>query len=100
MERKKSPLHLFLQDFAVFSFTQLLGDSLRELDLTSCVNVSDLTVCAIASHLRNLLILRLAGCREITDWGLLGMVEATKSSSDQEMVRAGVGGGKTLGIMG
>lgn len=82
----------------MFSFAQLLGGSLRQLDLTSCVNVSDLSVCTIASHLHNLLVLRLAGCREITDWGLLGMVEATNSNSDQELVRPSMGGelgGKT-----
>lgn len=75
------------QDFAVFSFTQLLGDSLRELDLTSCANLTDLSVCSIATHLQNLVILRLARCKEITDWGLLGMVDDTKNKADQEMVR-------------
>lgn len=71
----------------MFSFTQLLGDTLRELDLTSCVNLSDLSVCSIATHLQKLVVLRLARCKEITDWGLLGMVEATKNNTDQEMVR-------------
>lgn len=71
----------------MFSFTQLLGDSLRELDLTSCANLTDLSVCSIASHLQKLVVLRLARCKEITDWGLLGMVEATNHNTDQEMVR-------------
>lgn len=71
----------------MFSFTQLLGDSLRELDLTQCVNVTDLSVRSIATYLQRLVVLRLAGCKEITDWGLLGMVETTICEPDQEMVR-------------
>lgn len=78
---------LCVQDFAVFSFTQLLGDTLRELDLTSCVNVTDLSVRSIATYLHRLVILRLGWCKEVTDWGLLGMVETTKCDPDQEMVR-------------
>lgn len=79
--------HLSLQDAAVVSLAQLLGDTLRELDLTSCANLTDLAVCSIAAHLRKLVVLRLARCKEITDWGLLGMAEAAQSNSDQEMVR-------------
>lgn len=79
---------LSLQDFAVFSFTQLLGETLHELDLTSCANLTDLSVCSIAAHLRNLVVLRLARCKQITDWGLLGVVEATKNNAEQEMVRS------------
>ena len=71
----------------MLSFTQLLGDSLRELDLTSCANLTDLSVCSIATHLQKLVVLRLARCGEITDWGLLGMVEGKRNNSDQEMVR-------------
>lgn len=77
---------LSFQDFAVFSFTQLLGDTLRELDLTSCVNVTDLTVCSIVTYLQKLVILRLAWCKEVTDWGLLGMVETTKGDPHHETV--------------
>lgn len=77
---------LSAQDLAVFSFTQLLGDSLRELDLTSCVNVTDLSVCAIATYLQKLVVLRLGWCKEITDWGLLGMVQKAQSEPDDETV--------------
>lgn len=76
-----------LQDFAVFSLTQLLGDTLCELDLTSCVNVTDLSVCAIATYLHRLVVLRLGWCKEVTDWGLLGMVETTKCEPDEDTVR-------------
>lgn len=87
-EDKRGPFsHLSLQDAAVVSLAQLLGDTLRELDLTSCANLTDLAVCSIAAHLQKLVLLRLARCKEITDWGLLGMAEAAQSNSEQEMVR-------------
>lgn len=72
---------------AVFSLAQLLGNSLQELDLTSCVNVTDLSVCAIATYLQRLVVLRLGWCKEVTDWGLLGMVETTACEPDTERVR-------------
>ncbi|KAM7002287.1 LOW QUALITY PROTEIN: uncharacterized protein fbxl9 [Tautogolabrus adspersus] len=75
---------IYIRDLAVFSLTQLLGDSLRELDLTSCVNVTDLSVRAIATYLQRLVILRLGCCKEVTDWGLLGMEETAKCEHDQE----------------
>lgn len=78
---------LSLQDLAVFSLTQLLGDTLHELDLTSCVNVTDLSVRAIATYLQKLVVLRLGWCKEVTDWGLLGIVETTKCEPDEETVR-------------
>lgn len=87
LHEKLSCLLLPGQDFAVFSFTQLLGDSLRELDLTLCVNVTDLSVRSIATYLQRLVVLRLGWCKEITDWGLLGMVETTICEPDQDVVR-------------
>lgn len=71
----------------MFSLTKLLGNTLRELDLTSCVNVTDLSVCAITTYLQGLVVLRLGWCIEVTDWGLLGMVEPTKCDPDEEKVR-------------
>uniref|UniRef100_A0A3Q3BFV0 F-box and leucine rich repeat protein n=1 Tax=Kryptolebias marmoratus TaxID=37003 RepID=A0A3Q3BFV0_KRYMA len=84
----------------IFSLTQLLGDSLRELDLTSCVNVTDLSVCAIATYLQNLVILRLGWCKEITDWGLLGMVQKNQSEPDDETVSTSPRFTRTFGNMG
>jgi len=90
-EENKTSFCIFtLQDLAVFSLTQLLGDSLRELDLTSCVNVTDLSVCAIATYLQKLVVLRLGWCKEVTDWGLLGMVQKTQCEHDEETVRTTV----------
>ncbi|XP_035387977.1 F-box/LRR-repeat protein 2 [Electrophorus electricus] len=69
----------YLRDATVYSLAQLLGSGLRELDLTSCVCLTDLSVHAIASFLPGLQVLRLAYCKEITDWGLLGLLEPARS---------------------
>ncbi|XP_049928737.1 F-box/LRR-repeat protein 14 [Epinephelus moara] len=90
----------YIRDLAVFSVTQLLGDTLRELDLTSCVNVTDLSVRAIATYLQRLVVLRLGWCKEVTDWGLLGMVETTKCEPDEEMGDKGPKFTRTFGNMG
>uniref|UniRef100_A0A4W6DCI0 F-box and leucine rich repeat protein n=1 Tax=Lates calcarifer TaxID=8187 RepID=A0A4W6DCI0_LATCA len=99
--REKTSFSLLsLQDLAVFSLAQLLGDTLCELDLTSCVNVTDLSVCAIATYLQKLVVLRLGWCKEVTDWGLLGMVETTKCVPDEEMGDKGPRFTRTFGNMG
>ncbi|XP_037539091.1 F-box/LRR-repeat protein 2 [Nematolebias whitei] len=90
----------YVRDLAVFSLTQLLGDSLHELDLTSCVNVTDLSVCAISTYLQKLVVLRLGWCKEITDWGLLGMVQKTQSEPDDETEDRGPRFTRTFGNMG
>ncbi|KAK9517032.1 hypothetical protein VZT92_024928 [Zoarces viviparus] len=90
----------YVRDLAVFSLTQLLGVTLRELDLTSCVNVTDLSVRAIATYLQKLVVLRLGWCKEVTDWGLLGMVETTKCEPDQETGDKGPRFTRTFGNMG
>ncbi|XP_059402440.1 uncharacterized protein LOC132133573 [Carassius carassius] len=68
----------YIRDAVMFSLTQLLSRNLRELDLTSCVCLTDLSVHAIATYLPGLVVLQLGWCKEISDWGLLGMVEPTK----------------------
>ncbi|KAK2918147.1 uncharacterized protein fbxl9 [Channa argus] len=90
----------YFRDLAVFSLTKLLGNTLCELDLTSCVNVTDLSVCAIATYLQRLVILRLGWCKEVTDWGLLGMVETSKCMSDEETGDKGPRFTRTFGNMG
>ncbi|XP_076878173.1 uncharacterized protein fbxl9 isoform X2 [Brachyhypopomus gauderio] len=69
----------YLRDVTVYSLTQLLASSLRELDLTSCLCLTDLSVRAIATYLPRLEVLRLACCKEITDRGLLGLQEPAAS---------------------
>ncbi|CAN9498699.1 unnamed protein product [Ophioblennius macclurei] len=90
----------YIQDLAVFSLTQLLRDSLRELDLTSCLNVTDVSVRAVATYLQKLEVLRLGWCKEVTDWGLLGMVHANKCQPDEEMGDKGPKFTRTFGNMG
>lgn len=72
------------QDTVMFSLTQLLGRNLRKLDLTSCVYLTDLSVHAIVNYLPALLVLRLGWCKEISDWGLLGMLEPTKNCEPRD----------------
>ncbi|XP_061892142.1 F-box/LRR-repeat protein 14-like isoform X1 [Entelurus aequoreus] len=97
-------LHLrscaYVRDEAVLALTQLVGSTLRQLDLTSCVNVTDLSVRAIASYLQGLVVLRLGGCKEVTDWGLLGIVENTTCELDEEKEDHGPRFTRTFGNMG
>ncbi|XP_067906060.1 F-box/LRR-repeat protein 20 [Heterodontus francisci] len=62
-----------VKDSCIFSMATILGESLRELDLTSCVYITDISIHTIANYLRNLTALRLGWCKEITDRGLLGI---------------------------
>lgn len=91
----------YIRDSVVFSLAQLLGVHLRELDLSSCVYLTDLSVRAIATFLPALLVLRLGWCKEISDWGLLGMTEPTKhcQPSDREEDK-GPSFTRTFGNMG
>ncbi|XP_044843821.1 leucine-rich repeat-containing protein 29 isoform X2 [Mauremys mutica] len=64
-----------LRDSSVLSLARSLSPSLRVLDLSSCVSITNVSIQAIASHLPRLTVLRLAWCKELTDWGLLGVEE-------------------------
>ncbi|KAM6430142.1 uncharacterized protein PHA67_002258 isoform 3-T3 [Liasis olivaceus] len=64
-----------LRDSTVLSLAQALSKNLRVLDLSSCVSLSNRSIQAIASNLLCLTVLRLAWCKELTDWGLLGIEE-------------------------
>uniref|UniRef100_H3B006 F-box and leucine rich repeat protein n=1 Tax=Latimeria chalumnae TaxID=7897 RepID=H3B006_LATCH len=72
-----------VKDTTVLSLARLLGSRLHTLDLSSCVYITDNSIQAIASYLSNLKVLRLGWCKEITDWGLLGM-ETPKFQKLQE----------------
>ncbi|XP_061774013.1 F-box/LRR-repeat protein 14-like isoform X3 [Nerophis ophidion] len=97
-------LHLrscaYVRDEAVLALTQLVGSTLLQLDLTACVNVTDLSVRAIASYLQGLVVLRLGGCKEVTDWGLLGIVENRTCELDEEKEDHGPRFTRTFGNMG
>uniref|UniRef100_A0A670YK25 F-box/LRR-repeat protein 15-like leucin rich repeat domain-containing protein n=1 Tax=Pseudonaja textilis TaxID=8673 RepID=A0A670YK25_PSETE len=64
-----------LRDSTVLSLAEALSKNLRVLDLSSCVSLSNRSIQAIASSLLLLTVLRLAWCKELTDWGLLGIEE-------------------------
>ncbi|XP_055002344.1 leucine-rich repeat-containing protein 29 [Sorex araneus] len=67
-----------LKDAFVLSLISMLGPSLRVLDLSSCVALTSRTVQAICTHLPHLSVLRLAWCKELRDWGLLGLEEPSE----------------------
>ncbi|KAJ8272084.1 hypothetical protein COCON_G00109430 [Conger conger] len=91
----------YVKDLTVFSLAQLLGPSLHVLDLTSCLYLTDLSVHAIATYLQSLVVLRLGWCKEVSDWGLLGMLEPTKElNPDKEMEDQGPSFTRTFGNMG
>ncbi|XP_058501173.1 uncharacterized protein fbxl9 [Solea solea] len=90
----------YIRDLALFSLAQFLSNTLCELDLTSCLNLTDLSVCAIATYLQRLVVLRLGWCKEVTDWGLLGMVERTKCELDNKKEDKGPKFTRTFGNMG
>lgn len=59
----------------MLSMIPALGPSLKVLDLSSCVALTNQTMQAICTHLSHLSVLRLAWCKELQDWGLLGLKE-------------------------
>uniref|UniRef100_A0A452V1V6 Leucine rich repeat containing 29 n=1 Tax=Ursus maritimus TaxID=29073 RepID=A0A452V1V6_URSMA len=75
-----------LQDASVFSLIPVLGLSLRVLDLSSCVALTNRTLQAICTFLTHLSVLRLAWCKELQDWGLLGLGEPTEEPTQGPQV--------------
>ncbi|XP_011918655.1 PREDICTED: leucine-rich repeat-containing protein 29 isoform X3 [Cercocebus atys] len=69
-----------LKDASVLSMIPALGLSLRVLDLSSCVALTNRTLQAICTYLTHLSVLRLAWCRELCDWGLLGLEEPVQGT--------------------
>jgi hypothetical protein len=59
----------------VLSMIPALGPSLKVLDLSSCMALTNQTMQAICTYLIHLSVLRLAWCKELQDWGLLGLKE-------------------------
>lgn len=64
----------------MLSMIPALGLSLRVLDLSSCVALTNRTLQAICTYLTHLSVLRLAWCRELCDWGLLGLEEPVQGT--------------------
>ncbi|KAM7332523.1 hypothetical protein ACRRTK_009231 [Alexandromys fortis] len=65
-------------DASVLSMIPALGPSLKVLDLSSCVALTNQTMQAICTYLIHLSVLRLAWCKELQDWGLLGLKEPSE----------------------
>ncbi|XP_062032708.1 uncharacterized protein LOC133748138 isoform X2 [Lepus europaeus] len=82
-----------LKDASVFSMIPVLGQSLRVLDLSSCVALTNQTVQAICTYLTHLSVLRLAWCKELCDWGLLGLREPSEEPTHMPQVQDSQGWG-------
>ncbi|XP_059733434.1 F-box/LRR-repeat protein 2-like isoform X2 [Bos javanicus] len=72
-----------LKDASVLSLIPGLGPRLRVLDLSSCVALTNQTLQAICTYLTRLSVLRLAWCKELGDWGLLGLGEPIQAPSQE-----------------
>ncbi|KAK2497772.1 LOW QUALITY PROTEIN: hypothetical protein MC885_015644 [Smutsia gigantea] len=75
-----------LKDASLLSLIPSLGASLRVLDLSSCVALTNKIVQAICTYLTHLSVLHLAWCKEIQDWGLLGLGEPREESAQGRQV--------------
>ncbi|XP_043937362.1 leucine-rich repeat-containing protein 29 isoform X2 [Protopterus annectens] len=89
-----------LKDSTVFSLAKLFGTSLRLLDLTSCLSITDISIRAIIFYLNNLTVLRLGWCKEITDWGLLGMQDPNEEHCPETKDDLGPKFSRNFGNMG
>ncbi|XP_053126551.1 F-box/LRR-repeat protein 20-like isoform X2 [Hemicordylus capensis] len=89
-----------LQDSSVLSLARALSRSLQVLDLSSCVSITNRSIQAIASHLLHLTVLRLAWCKELTDWGLLGVEEPKEEHEHAGEKDAGPKFSRNFGNMG
>ncbi|XP_026931767.2 F-box/LRR-repeat protein 14-like [Acinonyx jubatus] len=72
-----------LKDASVLSLISVLSPSLRVLDLSSCVALTNRTLQAICAYLTHLSVLRLAWCKELRDWGLLGLGEPSEEPTQE-----------------
>ncbi|XP_045299017.1 exocyst complex component 3-like protein isoform X7 [Leopardus geoffroyi] len=72
-----------LKDASVLSLIPVLSPSLRVLDLSSCVALTNRTLQAISAYLTHLSVLRLAWCKELRDWGLLGLGEPSEEPTQE-----------------
>ncbi|XP_059985776.1 LOW QUALITY PROTEIN: uncharacterized protein LOC132509151 [Lagenorhynchus albirostris] len=69
-----------LKDASVLSLMPALGPSLRVLDLSSCVALTNRTVQAICTYLTHLSVPHLAWCKELRDRGLLGLGQPSEET--------------------
>ncbi|XP_061029429.1 LOW QUALITY PROTEIN: leucine-rich repeat-containing protein 29-like [Eubalaena glacialis] len=69
-----------LKDASVLSLMSALSPSLRVLDLSSCMALTNRTVQAICTYLTHLSVPRLAWCKELRDRGLLGLGQPSEET--------------------
>ncbi|CAM4636677.1 unnamed protein product [Caretta caretta] len=89
-----------LRDSSVLSLARSLSPSLRVLDLSSCVSITNVSIQAISSHLPRLTVLRLAWCKELTDLGLLGAEEPREECNHRREKDTGPQFSRNFGNMG
>lgn len=77
----------------MLSLIPVLSPNLRVLDLSSCVALTNRTLQAICAYLTHLSVLRLAWCKELRDWGLLGLREPSEELTQEPQVQVMEGGG-------
>lgn len=82
----------------MFSLIPVLGLSLRVLDLSSCVALTNRTLQAICAYLTHLSVLRMAWCKELQDWGLLGLGEPSEEPMHEPQVQVMEGGRVVPGL--
>ncbi|XP_030059603.1 dynein regulatory complex subunit 6 [Microcaecilia unicolor] len=89
-----------LKDVTVVSLAGSLGACLHVLDLSSCMALTDISIHAISTHLTRLTVLRLAWCKELTDWGLLGIINPDKELNPNTEKDSGPAFSRNFGNMG
>ena len=78
-----------LDDF-VRKFCMVAGHNTKHLDLRSCRPITDLSLHFISRYMKNLQVLRLAWCKEITDCGLLGISNPELGEEDDHVHKDGL----------
>ncbi|XP_038596528.1 leucine-rich repeat-containing protein 29 [Tachyglossus aculeatus] len=73
-----------VKDVSVLPLVSLLSRTLRTLDLSLCTGLTNKSLHAIFSQLPKLKSLHMAWCKEITDRGLLGLLEYSSEVQDQK----------------
>ena len=78
-----------LDDF-VRKFAIIGGHNMKHLDLRSCLHLTDLSLHYISRYMKNLQVLRMAWCKEITDCGLLGISNPEIGEEDDHVHKDGL----------
>ena len=66
------------------------GPNMEHLDLRSCLHITDVSLHFISRYMKNLQVLKLAWCKEITDCGLLGISNPEIGEEDEHVHKDGL----------